>query len=319
MPNVKQFAVKTIGKNKGEKFPIINGNIIYNGTPLDVSEGVSKGYLQIMPDTEDIEMAPSSSSTATDYSSSRREEAPPMNLFGKTGDPAVNSAGFLAFPLASATSDIGDALPEGKTKILVKDYGVPAAAAGDVGLNYLTATGIGAAPKAASVAVGGGVRGALKIIPNLMRKAGEHISTKTLSEIGNVTGKGAAKMATKSAAAKEMNLVARQAQLSEAIKFNKIKANKIASKGDAATAAEKAQFRELEQERAILNREYSRISSKADEAGQQINKSLFVNLSDVAQYSPFFPELGSAAGSVGQRIAIIYGGKNLAEDWMLDE
>jgi hypothetical protein len=305
---------------KGKEYPIDeNGNIkMDDGVLLNAAEGVKRGKLQIKSASDDMPASSSSSDDLYGYSSSRREKAQPLGI-DNTGDPIVDSGRMLLFPLREAAISVGDVLPKGKAKTLVKDYGVPAGAAVDVALNGSTIAGIGAPVKASTTVLGTGIKGVTKFIPNIFRKIAENISNKTLSEMTGITGKSVAEKLTKSVAAKEANLLAEQARLNEAIKFNSKRLKEIIAKGQNATAAEKAEFRKLSQENGVLNRESNRISEKISEAGKEINKNAFVNASDVAQFNPFFPELGAVAGEVGQRAGGIYLGSKFLTDYLRPE
>jgi hypothetical protein len=285
-------------------------DLIADGTLMPVSQFAAGNALE--PPSASSSWTPSSSSAAPGISSM---------------EEMVDFGGGLAFPLGSAAKIVKESLPEGTAKELVGKYGIPVGAGIDAGLNAATVAGIGAPAKAASVGVLGAASGLTKILPNAIRKGAEFIASKnpflqkSLTQLSNgaITGEKLASMSTKTKTVKEWNLLEKAAELEDARAFKGKAARIIKAKGEAATPAEHARYKELYKERAVINRELNGINEKISDVGKAINKDIFGEKSAQAIYSPFFPDAAAAAGHIGQRAGGTYLGASFLADLLKPE
>jgi len=301
------------GKYKARNGQIVNVRNGLDEDNEDVSGEIANGNL--VP----ISAAPLSESAFSSESpnvTSTSSSISPDEVYKNQETPMLLEAGkSLAFPLASAASTIADALPSGNIKNSVQDYVVPSAAGVDAGLNYLTVTGFGAAPKAGAIAAGGTLQGLAKIIPNALEKGAKYLATKnpafkrSLAQIteGKITGQEAADVAKVALEEKQRNLTKSQIFDKEILEKYLNRIEEIEAKGARATNSELLEKQTLEVESRMLK---SNIGYTEKELSKVIGLGIH-NLPEVQratnlQMSPFAPMVAKKTGEVGQKAGGLY-------------
>jgi len=308
------------GKYKARNGQIVNVRNGLDEDNEDVSGEIANGYLVPISAPLAESLPKSGFSSENPNATSTSSSISPEEVYKNQETPMLVEAGkSLAFPLASAASTIADVLPDGNVKKSVQDYVVPGAAGVDAGLNYLTFSGFGAAPKAGAIAAGGTLKGLTKIIPKALEKGTNYLATKnpvfkrSLAQItgGKITGQEAADVAKVALEQKQRNLTKSNLIDEGILKEMSKKIKEIEDKGAKATYSDLLKKQELEIEAEILKSQMAKTQKDLSKVvAQGIHDLPEVQRATNLQTSPFAPMAARKAGEVGQKAGGIYLGSH---------